>query len=123
MGLGTGSSPYSAELSSRFQEVAAGQELPLFCGIYAAVTGPCYETPAEIRAPSVAGADAVGMSTAHEIETGHRLGIHCAAISCITNRAAGLSESPLNHQEVLHEAGRQADRLSNLIESRIDPIA
>jgi purine-nucleoside phosphorylase len=82
-------------------------------GAYAQVTGPCYETPAEIRALRALGADAVGMSTAVEIEHAHGLGLECAALSCITNRAAGLGESPIHHGEVL--AAVQAAR-SGLIQ-------
>ena len=65
----------------------------------AALPGPCYETPAEIRALKAWGADAVGMSTAREIEAAHAASVECAAISLITNYAAGLSSAPLNHEE------------------------
>jgi purine-nucleoside phosphorylase len=85
-------------------------------GIYAAVTGPCYETRAEIRALKTWGADAVGMSTAREVETGCELGMECAALSCITNRAAGLGEGPINHEEVLTAAAAKSDRLAELLE-------
>ncbi|HZZ78585.1 MAG TPA: purine-nucleoside phosphorylase [Gemmataceae bacterium] len=80
--------------------------LPLRSGIYAQLTGPSYETPAEIRALCTCGADAVGMSTAREIEAGFKLGMECAAISCITNKAAGLGNGPIHHDEVL-ETGRR----------------
>ena len=86
-------------------------------GIYAAVTGPCYETPAEIRALKFWGADAVGMSTAREVQAGHELGMECAAVSCITNRAAGLGAAPINHEEVLATAAAQTERLSELLEA------
>jgi purine-nucleoside phosphorylase len=62
------------------------------------------------------GADAVGMSTAREIQTGFDLGLECAAVSCITNKAAGLSATPLNHEEVLATAAAQSERLGNLLE-------
>jgi purine-nucleoside phosphorylase len=86
-------------------------------GIYAALTGPCYETRAEIRALKAWGANAVGMSTAREIQSGFDLGLECAAISLITNKAAGLSSTPLSHEEVLHAAAAQADRLRTLLEA------
>jgi purine-nucleoside phosphorylase len=79
--------------------------LPLPTGVYAQLTGPSFETPAEIRALRILGADAVGMSTAREIQAGHTLGMECAAISCITNKAAGLGSGPIQHEEVL-EVGR-----------------
>lgn len=69
-------------------------------GIYAALTGPCYETPAEIRALRAIGADAVGMSTAMEAEVAAGLGMQVAGISCITNKAAGLTAGTLSHREV-----------------------
>jgi len=98
--------------------------IDLFSGIYAAVTGPNYETPAEIRALRYSGADAVGMSTIHEIETAHRLGMECAAISCITNRAAGLDEgAAITHDEVLQTAHAASDRLARLIEAWIEKAA
>lgn len=68
--------------------------------MYAALTGPCYETPAEIRALRAIGADAVGMSTAVEAETAASLGLTVAGVSCITNKAAGLAAGALNHHEV-----------------------
>jgi purine-nucleoside phosphorylase len=107
---------YSARLVELLQAVEKEQGRVLMAGVYGAVTGPCYETPAEIRALRAAGADAVGMSTAHEVATAHALGVECAAVSCITNRAAGLSAGPLSHQEVIDTARQAADRLTALIE-------
>jgi purine-nucleoside phosphorylase len=109
--------PYSARLLQLLTEAARGVGFELPSGIYAAVTGPCYETPAEIRALKIWGADAVGMSTAREIQAGYELGMECAAVSCITNRAAGLSSAPINHEEVLATAAAQTERLSDLLEA------
>lgn len=108
--------PYSPRLLQFLTEAARELGFDLPRGIYAAVTGPCYETPAEIRALKRCGADAVGMSTAREIQAGYDLGIECAAVSCITNRAAGLSQAPINHEEVLTTAGAQAQRQSDLLD-------
>ena len=107
---------YSARLLEMLQLIEREQGRALLAGVYGAVTGPCYETPAEIRALRAAGADAVGMSTAHEVATAHALGLECAAVSCITNRAAGLSGGLLSHQEVIETARQTADRLTHLIE-------
>jgi purine-nucleoside phosphorylase len=109
-------SPYSARIRGLLQEAARtlGMELPE--GIYASVTGPSYETPAEIRALKQWGADAVGMSTAREIQTGYELGLECAALSCITNRAAGLAAGAIHHGEVLTTATTQIPRLGELVE-------
>ncbi len=92
-----------------------------FPGTYAALTGPTYETPAEIRALRAMGADAVGMSTAVEAETAANLGLEVAAISCITNKAAGLSAGGLAHAEVQEIAGNPAvvGRMMNLLEQLI----
>jgi purine-nucleoside phosphorylase len=109
-------SPYSTRLLELLQSVAAKKRIEVHEGVYGAVTGPCYETPAEIRALQAWGADAVGMSTAREVQTGTDLGLECAAVSCITNRAAGLSGGPLHHEEVLQTAAAQAERLADLLE-------
>jgi purine-nucleoside phosphorylase len=109
-------SPYAARLLEVLQLVAAKKGGDLHQGIYGAVTGPCYETPAEIRALRAWGADAVGMSTAREVQAGADLGLECAAVSCITNRAAGLNSGPLNHKEVLQTAAAQSERLAEMLE-------
>ncbi len=110
------SSPYSARMIEALTKAALQTGVDLKCGVYASVTGPSYETPAEIRALRAWGADAVGMSTAREVRVGEELGLECAAISCITNRAAGLIDRPLSHKEVLEVAARQNDRLGDLLE-------
>jgi purine-nucleoside phosphorylase len=108
-------SPYSPRLVQLLTR--ADGEPSVRQGIYASVTGPCYETPAEIRALRACGADAVGMSTTREIQAGFDLGLECAAVSCITNRAAGLSKGIIDHEEVLANAALAADRLANLLET------
>jgi purine-nucleoside phosphorylase len=100
-------SPYSPRLLGRLSG--------LLSGVYAALTGPSYETPAEIRALAASGADAVGMSTALEAEAAAELGLEVAAISCVTNRAAGLSAEVLDHKEVLLNAKLAVGRLGDLI--------
>lgn len=114
---GTRPSPYDAGLLEVVSRAGNQIGLTLMPGIYATVTGPCYETRAEIRALKSLGADAVGMSTAREIQQGRDLGMACAALSCITNKAAGLSDTPINHEEVLVTAKAQAERLSDLLET------
>jgi purine-nucleoside phosphorylase len=107
-------SPYSPELLKLMDE------LPV--GIYASVTGPNYETPAEVRALQACGADAVGMSTAHEANVAASLGMEVAGISCVANRAAGLSATPLSHSEVLAmvkaAAGKMALAIENVLTRR-----
>jgi purine-nucleoside phosphorylase len=109
-------SPYDAELRRLLQASAQALGFSLPSGIYAQVTGPCYETCAEIRALKSLGADAVGMSTAREIQVASDLGLRCAAISCITNRAAGLGDGKIHHGEVIANASAPCDRLALLLE-------
>ena len=107
--------PYSAQLIAAMQshEAAVGREL--LAGVYAALTGPSYETPAEIRALAACGANAVGMSTATEAEEAARWGLEVAAISCITNKAAGLGDATLDHTEVLVNAKLAVQRMGELL--------
>jgi purine-nucleoside phosphorylase len=109
--------PYAVKLLHHLKRAALDSGVTLHEGVYGMVTGSCYETPAEIRALRAWGADAVGMSTAREIQAGHDLGMACAAISCITNAAAGMGSGTLSHEEVLACAAAQADRLGELLEA------
>ncbi|HKA05907.1 MAG TPA: purine-nucleoside phosphorylase [Gemmataceae bacterium] len=109
--------PYSRRLIELLQQAEFGRSRELMAGVYAALTGPCYETPAEIRALKAMGADAVGMSTAAEAQTAATLGLEVAAISCITNKAAGLTAGILDHREVLANAARPAERISEILET------
>ncbi len=107
---------YAPQLITLLLNASVAMPTPLTTGTYAAVIGPNYETPAEIRGLRALGADAVGMSTAREIEAAARWGLETAAISCITNRAAGLSPTPLTHAEVLENSQKLAGRLADLLE-------
>jgi purine-nucleoside phosphorylase len=109
-------SPYSPDLRERLRRAAAdlGQTTPE--GVYLAVTGPSYETPAEIRAMRTWGADAVGMSTVREARAAVEAGLEVAAVSVIANHAAGLSAQPLSHQEVLAVVSAAAGHLADLLE-------
>lgn len=108
-------SPYSKRLMDEIylHEANAGRDLVL--GVYAALTGPSYETPAEIRALAACHVDAVGMSTALEAETAAALGLEVVGISCITNAAAGLSSAQLSHEEVLENAKLGVERLGTIL--------
>jgi purine-nucleoside phosphorylase len=109
-------SPYAPRLCQLLIRSARQLGIDLPQGIYACVTGPCYETPAEIRSLRVWGADAVGMSTAREVHLAWELGLECAALSCITNKAAGLSAERLDHKTVLAIAAAQTQRLAGILE-------
>jgi len=80
-------------------------------GIYAAMLGPSYETPAEIRFLRTIGADVVGMSTVAEVIAANHMGMKVLAVSCVTNMAAGLGERKLNHEEVLEAGAAVGDTL------------
>jgi purine-nucleoside phosphorylase len=121
-GPGARPSPYSPRLLQILADTAKAMNCDLHEGIYTAVTGPSYETPAEIRAMKAWGGDAVGMSTAREIQAGHDASLECAAVSLITNRAAGLSGMALNHEEVLAMATAQSMRLADLLEGFLAAI-
>lgn len=84
-------------------------------GVYLAVSGPSYETPAEIRAFGIWGADAVGMSTVPEVVAASQMGLKVLGISCITNMAAGILDQPLTHQEVLDTTARIQDQFTRLL--------
>ena len=106
---------YSRRLRVLAQEAAAEEGFVLGEGVYLAVSGPSFETPAEIRAFRTLGATLVGMSTVPETIVARHMGMEVLGISCVTNLAAGLSASPLSHQEVF-EAGRQVEhRLAGLL--------
>ncbi len=115
-------SPYSPRLVDLLTRAGAELGAPVHRGIYAALTGPSFETPSEIRALRTWGADAVGMSTAREIQRGADLGLECGALSLITNKAAGLSAATLNHEEVLATAKAQAATLAALLELFVQRI-
>jgi purine-nucleoside phosphorylase len=107
--------PYAPELQALAERAALGLGIPLARGVYAAVAGPAYETPAEVRALARCGAHAVGMSTVPEVIVARAAGMRCLALSLITNRAAGLGGAVLAHDEVV-AMGRAAEgALSRLL--------
>jgi purine-nucleoside phosphorylase len=110
---------YSRRLRAAATAAAEALDLPLEHGIYIAVHGPSYETPAEIRAFRTWGADAVGMSTAPEAIVARHLGIEVLGISCITNMAAGVLPDPLAHTEVMETARRVTGQFIALLEGTI----
>ena len=108
---------YSKTLRQLAVKCARKIRLKLRQGIYAAVSGPSYETPAEIKMLRKMGADAVGMSTVPEAIVARHMGMECLGISIITNLAAGISRSRLSHQEVLETAQRIKPKLTKFLNS------
>jgi purine-nucleoside phosphorylase len=106
---------YDKKLGGLLFRAAKISRLKLQRGVYLAVSGPSYETPAEIRAFAALGADAVGMSTVPEAVVARQCGLNVAAVSCITNLAAGISPKKLSHAEVLATAERVKNSAARLI--------
>lgn len=114
---------YSPAFSAVIHGCAATLRLPLADGIYGFTAGPCFETPAEIRAYRAWGVDAVGMSTVPEAMLGHAMGMEVAALSCMTNLAAGIGQQPLTHNEVLQVSHAAAPRMARLLDAVLEAIA
>ncbi len=106
---------YSKELRQKALNAAAELNISLREGVYAAMSGPSYETPAEVRMLRILGADAVGMSTVPEAIVAHYCGMRCLGLSCMTNYAAGMTGETLNHQEVLDNARTANEKFCRLL--------
>jgi len=113
---------YDPRLGKFVRDTAADLEIPLEEGVYAALLGPTYETPAEIRMLRTLGADAVGMSTVPEVIALRHMSVRCAAVSCITNMAAGMTADMLDHSEVEKTAGQVRDSFVRLLAGCIKRI-
>jgi purine-nucleoside phosphorylase len=110
---------YASRLRQVADRAGARAAVPLRHGVYAALAGPSYETPAEIRYLRRIGADAVGMSTVPEAIVARHMGIEVLAISCISNMAAGIEHRRLAHTEVVETTTRAGDRVAALLEGII----
>lgn len=114
---------YRKELQQIIREAAAEENIAMKDGVYMQLSGPAYESPAEVRMCRILGADAVGMSTACEALAANHMGMKVCGISCITNMACGISEQPLSHAEVQETADRVAPLFKRLITASITKIA
>ncbi|HJX93668.1 MAG TPA: purine-nucleoside phosphorylase [Pyrinomonadaceae bacterium] len=108
-------SAYSPELQEIAVEEAKALGVEIRRGIYAALAGPSYETPAEIHLLRALGADAVGMSTVPEVIVARQMNMEVLGISCITNMAAGISDQPINHEEVMATGDRVRETFTQLL--------
>ncbi len=110
---------YDPALGAALDEEAARLGEPLKHGVYAAVSGPSYETPAEIRMLRTLGADLVGMSTVHEVIAARHMRLPVAALSLVANRAAGLAGGPLSHADVQRIAAERGARIGELLAAAV----
>ncbi|MEJ7597698.1 MAG: purine-nucleoside phosphorylase [Kofleriaceae bacterium] len=108
---------YAPELRELVKRAAAAKQIALAEGIYVAMPGPTYETPAEVRMLQTLGAQATGMSTVPEVCVARHMGARVIGISCITNQAAGISGHPLSHQEVTETATRVRATFESLLDA------
>jgi xanthosine phosphorylase len=106
---------YDPALRTELRAAARELGIGLAEGVYLAVRGPSFETPAEIRAFRTLGADVVGMSTVHETTVARHCGMRVAAVSAITNLAEGMADTPLSHEQTLRDAARAAEKLAPLL--------
>lgn len=113
---------YAKELRDLIDETAGENGIKLQHGIYGYMVGPSYETPAEIRALRTLGADAVGMSTVHEVVAASHAGAKTAAISCISNLAAGVAKHALTMEEVMEAGKMVASKMRTLIDGVLEKI-
>jgi xanthosine phosphorylase len=106
---------YDPALRGELHAAAAQSGVALAEGVYLAVSGPSFETPAEIGAFRTLGADAVGMSTVHETILARHAGLHVAAVSAISNLAEGMADTAVSHEQTLADAGSAAGDLATLL--------
>lgn len=109
------STVYDKRLQKLLTEAAKENNIPLKQGVYVQLTGPSFESPAEIRLLRTLGADAVGMSTAVEAIAANHMGMKICGISCVCNLAAGMTENPLTHKEVQEAADKAAPLFTKLV--------
>lgn len=114
---------YPAALRELARDAAKELGFELGEGVYAGLAGPAYETPAEIHMLGVLGASAAGMSTVPEVIVCRHMGADVLGISCITNKAAGLSDQPLSHEEVTETAAKVRERFQNLLDGVLGRLA
>lgn len=114
---------YKKDLQNIIRETAKEENIPLQEGVYVQLTGPSFESPAEIRMLRTLGADAVGMSTVVEALVANHMGMKICGISCICNAAAGITENPLTHEEVQESANVAAPRFKKLLTKAIVNMA
>jgi purine-nucleoside phosphorylase len=114
---------YDKKLLEQMEKILQQQSTKYHKGIYCAVSGPTYETPAEVRYLKQIGGKAVGMSTVPEVIAANHLGLRVAALSCITNLAAGLSRQKLSHQEVTDTAKKVEQKFTHFMKEFVENIA
>ncbi|MEG0642007.1 MAG: purine-nucleoside phosphorylase [Clostridium sp.] len=116
------STAYAPELREKVKSVAKSLNLDIKEGVYAMMSGPTYETPAEVKMVRILGGDAVGMSTAPEVIVANHSGLKVVGISCLTNMAAGILAQPLNHEEVIETSNMVKNNFIDLMKTLIKEL-
>lgn len=113
---------YDRDYMALTEKIAKKQSLDIKKGVYAMYTGPSYETPAEIKSYRLLGADAIGMSTVPEVIAANHAGMRVLGISCITNMASGILDTPLSHEDVIKVSNKVKDVFTSLVSEIIKEI-
>ena len=113
---------YDLSLCEKVELAASSLDQKITSGTYCSVLGPSYETPAEIKMMRLMGADLVGMSTVPEVIAAHHMGVKVAAVSCVTNHAAGVVDEPLDHDDVKEVANSVMKKFEALMTKTIELI-
>ena len=113
---------YDRTLLDKVKNIAKDLNVAYETGVYMYMTGPSYETPAEVRMAGILGADAVGMSTVPEVIIARHRGVKVIGISCITNMAAGILDQPLDHEEVISISAEVSGEFKKLVTGRVEGI-
>lgn len=108
---------YDPQLIRLAERIGENEKIPLRKGVYVASSGPCYETPAEVRQIAINGGDAAGMSTVPEVIVARHMGMRVLGISCLTNMAAGILDQPLSHEEVIDTTKWAQSKFKRLVKS------
>ncbi len=116
------SNAYDSELRDKVKAIAKKIGVELQEGVYACMSGPTYETPAEVKMVRALGGDAVGMSTVPEVIIANHSGMKVIGVSCMTNMAAGILEQPLNHDEVMETSARAREKFIKLMENIVKEV-
>lgn len=113
---------YSKDLRNKVHEICKNENIKIHNGVYLSTLGPSFETPAEIRAFKILGADVIGMSTVPEIIAANHCGLICCGLTIVVNLASGLTDKEITHEETLHYSGLASSNVCKIISSLVKKI-